>query len=200
MRRFAAGDRITGHSLLDAFGKLVAVPDASRVTHLQFRRFAGCPVCNLHLRSFARRIGEIEDAGLQEVAVFHSTAREMRRYEADLPFAVIGDAEKKLYREFGVEAASRALTDPRVYGAILKAVAVTTVETIARRKLLANANPHGGRFGLPGDFLIAPSGRIIACKYGEHADDQWSVDEVLALARGVCQSPTVRTKGEQPLP
>ena len=40
----------------------------------------------------------------------------------------------------------------------------------------------GGRLGLPGDFLIGSDGRVIACKYGEHADDQWSVDELLALA------------------
>src|SRR5260370_10442324 len=32
---------------------------------------------------------------------------------------------------------------------------------------------------LPADFLIAPSGRINAVKYGKHAYDQWSVDELL---------------------
>ena len=46
----------------------------------------------------------------------------------------------------------------------------------------SRAIPRGGRLGLPGDFLIAPDGRVLACKYGEHADDQWSVDEVLRLA------------------
>jgi hypothetical protein len=38
--------------------------------------------------------------------------------------------------------------------------------------------------GLPADFLIATDGRVRACKYGEHADDQWSVDELLEHARG----------------
>lgn len=47
---------------------------------------------------------------------------------------------------------------------------------------LPPVRPHGGSFGLPGDFLIAPDGRILAAKYGEHADDQWSVDEVLEHA------------------
>jgi len=42
----------------------------------------------------------------------------------------------------------------------------------------------GGPFGLPGDSLIAPSGRIKAVKYGTHAYDQWSVDEMIALAKG----------------
>ncbi|MDX2295109.1 MULTISPECIES: hypothetical protein [Streptomyces] len=29
---------------------------------------------------------------------------------------------------------------------------------------------------------VAPDGRIAAAKYGEHIDDQWSVDELLAHA------------------
>src|SRR6266705_1184783 len=41
----------------------------------------------------------------------------------------------------------------------------------------------GGPLGLPGDFLIAPSGQIKAAKYGTHAYDQWSVDELIALAK-----------------
>ena len=43
----------------------------------------------------------------------------------------------------------------------------------------------GGPLGLPADFLIAPSGRINAVKYGTDAYDQWSVDELLTLAKGV---------------
>ena len=42
----------------------------------------------------------------------------------------------------------------------------------------------GGPLGLPGDFLIQPSGQIKAAKYGTHAYDQWSVDELIALAKG----------------
>jgi len=43
----------------------------------------------------------------------------------------------------------------------------------------------GGPLGLPADFLIAPSGRINAVKYGGNAYDQWSVDELLNLAKSV---------------
>jgi hypothetical protein len=35
---------------------------------------------------------------------------------------------------------------------------------------------------LPADFLIAPDGTVIAKKYGTHAYDQWSVDELLKHA------------------
>ncbi len=177
------GDVIAPRMLGTISGGPIAVPDAARPVHLQFRRFAGCPICNLHLRSFVRRIEEIAAAGIVEVAIFHSTPEEMRQYESHLPFAAVGDADKRLYREFGVEAAPRALTNPRALLAILKTFGPVTGEMIAKRRLAANLNPHGGRLGLPADFLIAPGGRVIACKYGAHADDQWTVDEMLALAR-----------------
>ena len=45
--------------------------------------------------------------------------------------------------------------------------------------------PGGGSLGLPADFLLAVDGQVLACKYGVHADDQWSVDEVLSLARSM---------------
>jgi peroxiredoxin len=175
------GETIAPHALLTASGTLVAVPDRSRVTHLQFRRFAGCPICNLHLRSFVRRIGEIEAADVTEVVVFHSTTEEMRKYEADLPFAVIGDPERKLYREFGVEAGPQALANMRAVLAILRTIGPVTGTLLKTGRLAANLNPHGGRLGLPADLLIAPDGRVLAAKYGAHADDQWSVDELLAL-------------------
>ncbi len=146
-----------------------------RRTHLQFRRFAGCPICNLHLRSFAARVGELEAAGIQEIAVFHSDAETMRPFQGDLPFAVIADPDKVLYRQFGVEAALRSLVDPRAWPGLM-------------RGLLSGAshNPmsgEGGHLGLPADFLIGSDGTLLACKAGTHADDQWTLDEVLALAR-----------------
>jgi hypothetical protein len=36
--------------------------------------------------------------------------------------------------------------------------------------------------GLPADFLIDPAGRVVALRYGRHANDQWSVDELVELA------------------
>jgi len=55
---------------------------------------------------------------------------------------------------------------------------------VARIWATPSASNSGGPFGLPGDFLIAPSGQIKAAKYRTHAYDQWSVDELIALAKG----------------
>jgi peroxiredoxin len=182
-RKFQPGEVITRRSIDTVTGEHLSLPDAGApLTHLQFRRFAGCPICNLHLRSIALRHEEIRAAGIREVAVFHAGAPELLPHVADLPFAVVGDPGKRLYREFGVESAPRALLDPRVWPIVVSAVAHGLWAVLRRRGDFPAARPSGGRLGLPADFLITDDGRIAACKYGEHAGDQWSVDDLLGLA------------------
>ena len=105
----------------------------------------------------------------------------MPYYEA-FPFEIVADPDKKLYSQFGVESGLRSLLSPFVWGPIIRGVLRSLARTVSGRAPLAPFSPSGGRLGLPADFLIAPSGMIAACKYGLHAYDQWSVDEVLVLA------------------
>ncbi|MFI5765964.1 peroxiredoxin-like family protein [Streptomyces sp. NPDC051563] len=160
----------------------VPVPDPERLVHLQFRRFAGCPVCHLHLRSVVRRHAEIEAAGIREVVLFHSSAEELRTHTAGFPFAVVADPRQRLYREFGVESSPRSLLDPRAWGPVLWAIVRSAVEVVRGRERLPAPRQPAGRLGLPADLLIGPDGRVVAAKYGEHVYDQWSVDELLRLA------------------
>jgi peroxiredoxin len=164
-------------------GAAVQLPDPGGLVHLQFRRFAGCPVCNLHLRSFARRNAEVLAAGAREVVVFHAPAKELRPHVESLPFAVVADPGKQLYAEFGVESAKRALLDPRAWPAIVVGVLNSLWGIVRHQAPAPPLNPHGGRFGLPADFLIDSDGHILAVKYGQHANDHWTVDELLELAR-----------------
>lgn len=171
---------VSPRTLTTVTGARVPVPDPARLVHLQFRRFAGCPVCNLHLRSIVARKADIEAAGIREVVLFHSSADALRPYTADLPLDVVPDAGRALYREFGVESSPRALLDPRGWPAIARAVA-RELQAVRGGRPAPPAHPEGGRLGLPADFLIAPDGRVLASKHGVHVDDQWSVDELLAL-------------------
>jgi hypothetical protein len=50
------------------------------------------------------------------------------------------------------------------------------------RQPVTSVNPEGGVLGLPADFLIDRDGRILACHYGTHIYDQWSVDDLLQHA------------------
>jgi len=169
--------------LIATTGEEITVPAQGKLVHLQFRRFAGCPVCNLHLHSIARRHDEIAAAGILELAVFHSSAEALRPFTDGLPFAVIPDPGKQLYAEFGVESGRRSLLDPRGWPMLGRAIVRSMRAIRAGREPIPTWDPPGGRFGLPADFLIAGDGRIRDLKYGSHVYDQWSVDELLALVQ-----------------
>jgi peroxiredoxin len=170
-------DTVSPRTLTTIDGARTAVPAGEGLVHLQFRRFAGCPICNLHLREVARRHGEITDAGVSEVVLFHSSADVLRRYQADLPFAVVADPGRSLYREFGVENSIRGIFRRPV----ARAVGRGMLQMRSVRQLAGSLGPTENHLSMPADFLIAPDGAVLARKYGEHADDQWSVDELLAL-------------------
>lgn len=55
--------------------------------------------------------------------------------------------------------------------------------TLTGRFRAPQTRQPGGRLGVPADFLIGSDGRGVAANYGRHADDQWSVDELLTHAR-----------------
>jgi peroxiredoxin len=157
-------------------GSDVQVPAThAPLTHLQFRRFAGCPICNLHLRTLVTRRDEIASAGIHEVIVFHSEAETMRPFQGDLPFDVVADPNRELYRRFGVGTSLWSVADPRAWVAYARGV-------LARHPA-SSRQGEGGHLGLPADFLLTQEGRIAACKYGAHAADQWAANELLELAR-----------------
>jgi peroxiredoxin len=172
-------EQVAEFEVFSVTGEQIRVPDPDHLVHLQFRRFAGCPICNLHLQSIVQRYDCIEAAGIREVVFFHSPAEELAKYTADLPFATVADPDKRYYRQFGVESSPRALLDPRAWVAIIRGVALTT---LGRFRAPA-VHQDGGHLGLPADFLIDTNGTVIAEKRGTHANDQWSVDELLGHAR-----------------
>lgn len=175
MATIEVGERVPAHRLDAIDGTTVDVPAPGRLVHLQFRRFAGCPICHLHMRSFAHRHNEIRDAGITEVVAFHSAAETLRAYQGDLPFPVVADPDRALYREFGVGSSAASIAHPRAWLAAARGA-------VGQRSLTAGIGRGEDHLGKPADFLIAGDGTVLARKYGAHADDQWSVDELLALA------------------
>jgi hypothetical protein len=133
----------------------------------------------------SRRHDEITATGVREIVVFHSTATALRPHTYDLPFAVVADPDKRLYAEFGAESSARSLLDPHAWPTIVRAVASSTWAWLRGRQPLPTVRPAGGRYGLPVDILVDPDGLVVAAHYGRHADDQWTVDRLLAEASAV---------------
>ncbi len=171
--KLRAGMKFPAVSVASIHGKRVAIPDSAvRYVHLQFRRFAGCPVCNFHLHGLKLRFADVQAAGIREVAVFHSSREEMLKYQAQLPFDCIADPGKELYRKCGVEASLLAPLHPAVLWAGFRGV-------LATGRFYKKA--ENGIFGLPADFLIGPGGEVVAAHYGAHAYDNWNADYLLGL-------------------
>jgi peroxiredoxin len=169
------GDTPPQLTLTNIHGADVKIPDPkNKWVHLQFRRFAGCPICNLHLQSFIKRDDAVKAAGIHEVVIFHSPKESLLPFQGNFPFDVIGDPEKKLYKQFGVESSIFSILNPLAWPAMIKG---------GTTKNKPKGNPEGGPLGLPADFLISTDGKIVASHYGKHAFDQWSVDELLSLTK-----------------
>lgn len=179
--QLSAGATVPARRLKAIDDKLVDVPATTGRTHLQFRRYAGCPICHLHLRSFADRHQELTDAGISEVVFFHSPADELRGYQSVLPFTVIADPDKVQYRQFGVEKGLRALTHPQAWRSAFRGYAAARRHRDDPDYAGVGSTDGTTHLGLPADFLIDPDGTVVAVHYGAHADDQWSVDQVLAI-------------------
>ena len=177
MKPIQVGTTISKRTLLTTTSEAIQIPDPINIIHLQFRRFAGCPFCSVHLGTIKRRHNEILAAGIREVVMFRSTDAALQRHHADIPFAVIADPTGKLYTEFGVGFGLRALLSPRAL--------FMALPNVVRLLPKLPGIPSGlkGTLGLPADFLISSEGRVLACKYGSHADDQWSVDDLLMQPR-----------------
>lgn len=175
MPKVFVGSEFAEHRLTAIDGTIVPLPDPAAVVHLQLLRFAGCPICHLHVHQLARRHEEIRAAGIREVAVFHSEAALLRQYQNDLPFDVIGDPEKRLYRELGVEVSIRSV----LHG---PTIAAGVIGLIKGASFKAGVTAPENRRSLPGDFLIGKDGTVLAAKYGRNASDHWSVDELLSIA------------------
>ena len=173
--KFNPGDVLAPAVMKSVTGEAIKIPGAKNLVHLQFRRFVDCPICNTHIAEFRRREREIETAGITEVIVFHSSPKSIRSYQKDVPFLMVGDPKKAIYKDFGVET-SLGFMSPKALSAGMRGMA---------HGHFGLRFAGGGPLGLPADFLIAPSGRINAVKYGTDAYDQWSVDELLTLAQRV---------------
>lgn len=172
--RYKPGDIFPQLTVTTSKGAPVTIPVAgANYTHIQFRRFSGCPICNTHIAELRRSRAQLEAAGIHEVLFFHSSQEDVAAFHNDFPFDTVGDREKRYYRQFGVESS-------------WKFASATAVRAALGSILRGNFGLKitGGPLGLPAEFLVAPDGRIKAAHYGKHAYDQWPVQTLLDLARG----------------
>jgi hypothetical protein len=174
MRRIQVGDVLGMRELVTLRSERVQIPHPTDLVHLQFAiRSRDAPSVTCTARSIARRHHELVAAGIREVAVFHSSVAGMQPRLRGAAFRRHrGPQETMLCRVRGRVKALRSADLAHAWGAAILGVIIGR-----------SSKPKGEKgLGLPADFLIAPDGRVLACKYGVHTTDQWSMDDLLSLA------------------
>ncbi len=165
--RLKSGDRAPPFRAEDVDGRSIEVGDGlARPLLLSFLRYASCPMCLLRVDELARAAPSLSAAGLDVVVVLHSPReRILRHTRRSLPFAVIPDPERALYRLYRVEASIQRL------------ILSTLLPSFFARWVAAIRSGHfggavDGEIGLmPADFIISAEGRIAHAHYGAHIGD-----------------------------
>jgi len=134
--KYSRGMYVKSKTLESTTGSKIEIPNGKSFVHLQFRRFAGCPVCNLHLQSFATKQRLILDSGIQEIIVFHSSRAVLLKYTSGFPFHLVADPKKQLSNDFGVESSPWAILNPSAFIPIIKGVANSTMEFLRGKRPL----------------------------------------------------------------
>ncbi len=133
----------------------------------------------LTTRQFAARYPDFEQRGVELVRIFRSPVNALRDHAEGahaVPFPVLGDPERVVYRSYGVSGSLFSLR---------------ALFTLAARERMHQAAASGikprwrdalrdGIAGSPADFLIDAAGRIVQLQYGRHFAD--SITPVQALA------------------
>lgn len=159
-----------------------------RTVLLKFYRFATCPVCNLHLHRFIEEYHTLDALGLTTMVLFHSPEAKVEASHAEpLPFDLVPDPDKRIFRAFGVETGWAGMFSP-------------TVMRDYRRALAAGFPPgmltsDGGITGNPADFIVDAAGRIAFAHYGRHYADSLGATEIAEARRGLENS---RSRMETP--
>jgi len=138
---------------------------------LSFFRYASCPACNLRIHELTKVYDELQEKGLAILAVFESPKESIMKYVAagELPFSIIPDPDRNLYKQFGVEASwiKYVLGAPTVMKAILKGIFPGKME--------------GDWAMVPADFLIDEHGSIHTAYYGKNIGDHLDFQHILSF-------------------
>lgn len=116
-------DVVENFTLQNQDGKSVSLTDfKGKPVVLFFYPRADTPGCTIEACEFRDSYKKIEKTGAVLLGISPDTSKAQKKFEEkfDLPFTLLGDADKKVCNEFGV------IVDKNMYGKKVKGVARTT--------------------------------------------------------------------------
>jgi peroxiredoxin Q/BCP len=200
--RLAIGSQAPNFSVQALGGRQIDLAAfRGRPVLLKFYRFATCPVCNLHMHRFIKEYDKVQALGITAVVLYHSPVEKLQAANIDLPpFPLVPDAEKLIFKAYGVERSWAGMFSFAVMREYIRAVCAGFPPGML--------TSDGGITGNPADFLIDGDGRIVYAHYGRHYADSLEAPQIAeiysnvpaALAKqNAAETPTAELEAENAL-
>ncbi len=144
---------------------------------VSFTRYAGCPVCQLHVARIAAAMPEFRARSCGVWMVFQSTPARLQAAMAEWQpgFAAVADPTARLYDAFGAAASLAGYVHPRSLLALGRA-------TVAGKR---HGRFEGRETQMPADFVLDHAGGIILAHQGRDVGDDTPVAALLAAVDSV---------------
>lgn len=174
----------TGNTALDFVAKDIYGNDVRLSEYrgkkiiLSFYRNVSCPFCNRRVHQIMGNNIRLKNAGVQLVFLFESSNQKLSSsvfHQGISPWPLIGDPDKKVYKQYGVEQSTLKMMKTMVVANVAQAKKET-------KDLNLPEDKDASMNLIPADFFIDENFKIVKAHYGKHLDDHVSIDELKAFA------------------
>lgn len=166
-----------GFSINDVFGNPISLQAyKGKTVYLSFMRFAGCPVCNLHVHNLLKHADALKAKNIEVVLVYESSLANLRQYLEDrtYPFTFVADPESTLYNTYHVEKSWSKLMGSMFKGMLGK---VRAGEKLFRKKPAMDGNMNR----MEAEFVIDKNGKLAIAHYATFLGDNIAIEKIVHL-------------------
>jgi len=168
-------------SVVDIYGTKINLSDLKgKKIHLGFFRNVNCPFCNLRVHQLSKLNNAFEEKGLRMIYFFESDPKLLLKssFHRDIsPIPLVGDPQKRIYSQYGVEASALKMISTLFVKGALKEMKKGSALNLPEER-----DKGATQSLMPADFLIDEKFTIRKAHYGKNLNDHISIEEIQRFA------------------
>lgn len=186
--KLSKGTKAPDFEMHDINGNLICLSDyrGSKIV-LGFFRNVNCPFCNMRVHELMKMKETFDQHNTQLIIFFESDSKVIARssfHQQISPIPLIGDPEKKVYKQWGVENSMMKTIKTMFSSANRQAMKEGEQLDLPKEKDTAASVTL-----IPADFLIDEDLMIHQAYYGSHLNDHIGLQEIRGFAINQSQAP-----------
>ena len=178
--KLTIGDTAIDFTAKDIYGKEVKLSDyKGKKIILGFYRNVACPFCNRRIHQILSQSTRLKESGTQMIFLFESTNKKLSEssfHQGISPFPLIGNPERDIYKQYGVENSLLGVVKTVFVSSFFKAIKDVKPLNLPAQDKEASSNL------MPADFFIDENFKIVKAHYGTHMDDHIPIEEIKDFA------------------